>query len=277
MTLSKKVLALSSGVLAALSLGAFGQGPTTTRVAARPAAGSADSIVVGGTIDWYEKSDVSALREGVIEKIEYQQGSRVEAGKPIGFMHKRMADLTAKKAEIAAKNHGPIESALAKAALAKSEIARLRRLEKMGKGFVSESELQKAEAELQVALAQRTEAEENQNVAKAESEIAKEVVEEHTILAPFTGIITDRIKNQGRPSAPTSRSSASAGRTSSSSSATCLWRAPRGSRSATTSRSRRPSTASHCRSRTASSTARSSRSRARSRPSGRARSSSSPR
>jgi RND family efflux transporter MFP subunit len=195
MLLSKKTAALAGGLIAALSVAALAQQAQPTGRAGRPAA-SADTILVPGTIDWIEKSDVSALREGVIEKLEFRVGDRVEAGKPIGYLHVKMADLAATKAKLAAENLGPIKSAQAKKELAKSELARLRRLELKGP-FTSQSEVEKAEAELMVADAQVIEAKENQVVAKAEHDIAKEVVEEHTIRAPFTGLVTDRIKNPG--------------------------------------------------------------------------------
>ena len=197
MLLSRKAVATATGMLVALSVAAAAQQPGGGGRAARPSASaSADSILLTGTIDWIEKSDVSALREGVIEKLEFRVGDRVEAGQPIGFLHVKMAELAALKAKLTAENVGPIKSAQAKKLLAKGELARLRRLEKMGP-FTSLSEIEKAEAEVAVADAQEVEAAENQKVAKAEHDIAKEAVNEHTILAPFTGIITDRIKNQG--------------------------------------------------------------------------------
>jgi multidrug efflux pump subunit AcrA (membrane-fusion protein) len=194
MLFPKKVLALASGVLVALSWAAVAQQPGANGRTARQA-GSADSLIVNGTIDWIEKSDVSALREGVIEKIEFRVGDRVEAGKPIAYLHKKMAELAAAKAKLQAKNVGPINSAKAKTELAISELARLRRLEKMGPGYASVSEIEKGEAELKVAKAQIEEATENQKVAEAESDIAKEIVEEHTVVAPFNGLVTDRMKN----------------------------------------------------------------------------------
>jgi multidrug resistance efflux pump len=195
MLLSKKVLATATGMLVALSVAAIAQQPTGGGRSARQAS-PGDSLLITGTIDWIETSQVSALREGVIKQLEYRVGDRVEKDKPIGFLHKKAAELAEAKAKIAAEQEGPVKSAKAKSQLATSELARLRRLEKMGP-FTSISEVEKAEAELQVAEAQITEATENKKVAGAEYEIAKQIVAEHTIIAPFTGIVIERIKNPG--------------------------------------------------------------------------------
>ena len=58
--------------------------------------------------------------------------------------------------------------------------------------------MQKAEAELQVAEAQKQEAaREPRRSPRPRPRSPTKIVREHTILAPFTGIITDKIKNQG--------------------------------------------------------------------------------
>jgi multidrug efflux pump subunit AcrA (membrane-fusion protein) len=91
--------------------------PTLSSAQAPAPAGGArspgDTIVVVGQIDWLDKSDITALREGVIKQIEYQTGDRVEAGKPIGSLHDESARLAVAKAEVAAKSTGAIERAKA--------------------------------------------------------------------------------------------------------------------------------------------------------------------
>ena len=42
-----------------------------------------------GAVDWIEKSDVAALREGVIEKMELQIGMPVKKDGAIGILHQR--------------------------------------------------------------------------------------------------------------------------------------------------------------------------------------------
>src|SRR5262249_6390043 len=53
------------------------------------------------------------------------------------------------------------------------------------------------EGELKVATAMIKEAVENQKIALAERDLAKQSLDEHTIVAPFDGIIIKRMKNPG--------------------------------------------------------------------------------
>ncbi len=73
----------------------------------------------------------------------------------------------------------------------------LQNLMKKNPANVSYEELKKAEAEVMAATAAVQEAGENQKLARAEFNIASQVAKEHTINAPFTGYVTDRMKGPG--------------------------------------------------------------------------------
>jgi RND family efflux transporter MFP subunit len=163
--------------------------------AARAPQSRGQTIVVSGVLDWLEKSDVSALREGVIEQIEYQVGDRVEAGKPIGYLHRKLAELAVAKAKVAAESTGALKKAEAQRLLQRDKLVMLMNLIARNKANVSPEERKQQEAELAVAEAMEQEAKDNIELAKAELEIAKQTLEEHTIYGPpFTGYITDRMK-----------------------------------------------------------------------------------
>ena len=63
--------------------------------------------------------------------------------------------------------------------------------------MVSAEDVAKAEGDLKVAEAQIKEAQENRGIAEAELDLAKRTLEEHTIVAPFDGIVLSRKKNPG--------------------------------------------------------------------------------
>ena len=63
--------------------------------------------------------------------------------------------------------------------------------------MVSAEDVAKAEGELKVAVAQIHEAEEHKAVAEAELNLAKQILKEHTIVAPFDGVVIKRMKNPG--------------------------------------------------------------------------------
>ena len=106
MFVSKPIAALSAGCADVIERGR--SGPERWR-AAPPANPAVQALVLDepARIDWIEKSEVAALREGVIEKMELQIGMPVKKGGTIGSLHKKIAELTVAKAALQAKQHGP--------------------------------------------------------------------------------------------------------------------------------------------------------------------------
>jgi RND family efflux transporter MFP subunit len=158
-----------------------------------------NTVVVSGGLVWLEKSDVSALREGVLKSIEYHVGARVKPGDEIGRLHDEMADLALKKAELTASSLGQLAKAKAVRAQADAELARAIRLLELGKqkgaNYIATEDVEKAKANVAVAIAEIQTAEENLKIAAQERDIQKRLLEEHAIIAPFGGIITERYKN----------------------------------------------------------------------------------
>jgi len=148
-------------------------------------------------VDWIKKSDVAALREGVIESMELQLGMPVKGKGVIGYLHHEIAELEVAKKDLQAKAIAPEEKAKAQKDVALSVVARNTRLNARQKGMVSDEDVAKAEGELKVAEAQLHEARENRGFAEADLSSAKRVLVEHTIVAPFDGIVLKRMKNPG--------------------------------------------------------------------------------
>lgn len=188
MIFSRKIVTLASATVVAVSMAALAQ---------QPASPTSQTLVVPGAIDWVVTSNVSALKEGVIKQIEFQTGRLVKGGDAIGYLHDESAKLTEAKAKLAAENTGEIAKAEAQRDLARSELAKLVNLRKKGPGFVSDSEFSKATADMNMADAGRQVALETKKLYEAEHALALRSLEEHIIRAPFTGVITDRMKNPG--------------------------------------------------------------------------------
>jgi RND family efflux transporter MFP subunit len=190
MSLSKPIAALAAGCLL-MSVAALAQtsGPT--------AGIQAVELSELARIDWIERSDVACLREGVIEKMELQIGMPVKAGGTIGVLHREMAELTVRKNQLQADSTAPTEKAEAQKEVALSVVARNDRLNDRKPGMVSAEDVAKAVGELKVADAQVHEAKENRGIAAADLALAKQTLLEHTIVAPFDGVIIKRMKNMG--------------------------------------------------------------------------------
>jgi RND family efflux transporter MFP subunit len=195
MIIPKTIAALGAGCLILFGAVALAQ---TAGEGRRPDAGSQALVLEElARIDWIEKSSVAALREGVIEKMELQIGMPVEKNGVIGILHHEIAELTVKKNQLQAKAIAPEEKARAQKEVAISVVARNTRLNDRQPGMVSAEDVAKAEGDLKVAEAQIKEAQENQGIAKAELELAKRTLDEHTIIAPFKGIVLSRKKHPG--------------------------------------------------------------------------------
>ncbi len=189
----RKAAALAASLVSALSALAIAQAPPSSgRSAAQPTI-----VVDDATIDWIEKSDVSALREGVIERMELQIGMTAVRGKPIGYLHREIAKLTVAKSALAAKNVGPQMRAVAQKDAAVAVVARNKRLIDRDPKYVSQEEQTKAEAEVNVFKAMMIEAEEKVEQDKADLRLAEQAFDEHTIRAPFDGVVIHRTKNPG--------------------------------------------------------------------------------
>ncbi|MFM1802020.1 MAG: Macrolide export protein MacA [Planctomycetota bacterium] len=181
-------------ILMTTGLMAFAQQPTRGRSARETARMEGDSLIIQGNVDWLQKSEIAALREGVLEKLELREGMFVKKGGVIGQLHAEVAKLSATKAKIAAESKGNLERAKASQLLAKSVIARDINL--IRKNAIPTEEVEKHQAELLAADAEILRAEEDIKLNQAEHELAKRILDEHIITAPFDGIIINVMKRE---------------------------------------------------------------------------------
>ncbi len=195
MSIVKPIAALAASSLILLSVASAQNGGAD----AQPENAAVQKLVLSelAHLNWIEKSDVAALREGVVEKMELQIGMPVKAGGTIGTLHHKFAELTVRKAKLQADSVGPKEKAQAQVGVAASVVARNIRLNERKPGMVSAEDVAKAEGEYKVAVAMEKEAVENQGIADAEMRLAIQTLEEHTIRAPFDGIVIKRMKHPG--------------------------------------------------------------------------------
>jgi RND family efflux transporter MFP subunit len=196
MHFSKKAAALGVSFIAALSVATLAQNAAP---APRGSSPPSETLVLDelATLEWIEKADVAALREGVINTVELWPGMTVKKGGEIGHLHMETAELTVRKAKLAAENVAAEQKALAQRELAMTVVATNIRLNLHRPGMVSKEEMAKAEAEVKVADAMAHEAAEQRELNKADLNLATQAVEEHTIRAPHDGVVYERLKNPG--------------------------------------------------------------------------------
>ncbi len=193
MTVSKKATAIAAGFAALLSVVTLGP-----IVSAQVAKADPETLVVDeATLTWIEKSNVAAFREGIIDTMELTIGTPVSKGGLIGKLHAELAELSVRKAALIAKSTGPLEKATAQKEISLHVVARNERLNSRIKGAVSDEDVQKAQAELKVAVALVHEEGEKVEINKADYDLAYRTLVEHTIVAPFDGVVIERMKHPG--------------------------------------------------------------------------------
>lgn len=188
-----KSVAVAAGISSLFAAAVLAQGPGVARNA-NPAG---DNVVIGGHLDVIQRSDVSSLREGVIEEIERHPGHEVKKGDHLGSLFDKTAELNLAKTQVQAANTGAIAKGEAQQSQALADLARSKRLNEINPGSVSREQVDKQVADTKFAAAIIQEAKENQAVNQAEAAIAKQILEEHKIKAPIDGMIIEVLKHPG--------------------------------------------------------------------------------
>lgn len=189
---SLRKITVAAAVAAVLAAGAVS-------ATARPQAGVAqvETLVVGGNIEWIQRSAVAARHEGIVEKVEMTIGKEVGAGQTIALLDATNARLAAEKAEMMANDETAVRSADAEKSVARANLARVERLRAQMKDIVSQEEYELKQAQFQVAAVKVEQEVEKVRQAKKESELAAQIVEDHIVDAPFDGEIVEVLKQPG--------------------------------------------------------------------------------
>lgn len=167
---------------------------------AKEGAGGADSeslYVPEATVELKDVANVAARIGGVIEKIEIPEGVQVKKDAPIAFLYSRKAQLAVAKAEIAAKSEVSMLKADANYEVAVAKLARAKNLNSRASNTVSREEVEELTGQVKVGHAMRVEATVEHDLAVAELNLANQALEEHTIPAPFDGMVAELLKKPG--------------------------------------------------------------------------------
>lgn len=194
MNAPRKSIVVALGALVAIASAAVSQSLGQAPAGAR---GAETLVVDSATVDWIEFSNVAALIDGNVESIELELGRTVKKDGIIGRLYQKKAELMVKKAQVAASGIGAINKAEAQRKQALSVVARNDALMRRDRLLVPKEDQEKALADVDYTVSSKKEAEENRDLAVAELELAKNALDEHTIRAPFSGVIVKRIKGPG--------------------------------------------------------------------------------
>lgn len=160
--------------------------------------GSQAIFVERAQVEYLEASNVAARIDGILDSIELSEGTRVRRGDPIGYLVNDRAKLEAAKAKIAAESQAGIRSAESELRYQYSKLKRMDSLNRLQPGATPQEEREEQEAQVAIAQAKLIAAQEDQRLSKAEYDIRKRVLDDHTIEAPFDGVIVERLAKPGQ-------------------------------------------------------------------------------
>jgi len=179
---SRLVAAAAPWLLAAAALPVLAQEPAPVAVAMPEVRPAVERIELTGSFTARRSAQLSPRLSGLVETIEIDAGDRVAAGDVIVRLDQRLAGLALAQAE----------ASVAQARAALDEAIRLREeAERLGEDrFLPDTEIQARRSAVQVAQAAV-------DVASAERDTAAERVARHVIVAPFDGVIAEKLTEAG--------------------------------------------------------------------------------
>ncbi|WP_111359441.1 efflux RND transporter periplasmic adaptor subunit, partial [Rhodoplanes elegans] len=189
----------SSGAPAAGAPATVGQAPSPAPAARARAAGLAAS----GYVVARRKATVAAEITGKVTETLVEEGMVVEAGQPVAKIDSTLAatDFALATARVEAAD-AAVTAISADLRDAERILERTRSLSQ--KNFATEADLTRTEARVNVWRAQLAQAKAQLAAAKLDSRRAGEVLEKHTIKAPFGGVVVDRSAQPGEMISPMS-------------------------------------------------------------------------
>lgn len=173
--------------------------PAVPATAARPRAGlSASGYVVAR-----RKATVAAEITGKVTEVLVEEGMVVEAGQVVARIYSKLTetDLSLSKSRVTAAE-AAVSAITADLAEAERIFARTESLSQ--KSFASEADLTRTRARVHVLRAQLAQAQAQLGTARLEAQRWGEVLEQHSVRAPFSGVVVDRSAQAGEMVSPMS-------------------------------------------------------------------------
>lgn len=168
--------------------------------AARPRAGG---LTASGYVVARRKATVAAEITGKVIDVLVEEGMTVEAGQVLARIKSRLTETDLALAESRAKALEAAANATA-AELRDAERVYERTQSLAKKNFASEADMTRTEARVNVLRAQLNQARQQVETAKLEARRVSEVLDQHSVRAPFGGVVVERSAQAGEMISPLS-------------------------------------------------------------------------
>jgi RND family efflux transporter MFP subunit len=139
--------------------------------------------------------EVRSPVDGIIASVHVRRGDSVNKGQALVELQSAVERVAVESARFRAQMEGQISSARSRLDYANLKVKRLN--EMLKENFTSAQSRDEAEAERRLAEAELAAAIENRDLARIEYRRAAETLAQRTMVAPFSGVILDRMLHPG--------------------------------------------------------------------------------
>lgn len=146
-------------------------------------------------IEAWQTVEVRSPAEGLIEKVYVQRGDTVKKGQPLVELLSAAERSALESARYRAHMEGPVAQSRSRLDYADKKLVRAEELARQH--FTSAESRDQAEAERRVAQSELQAATENRELAKIEQRHMSDLLNLRTMVAPFNGVVVDRLLNPG--------------------------------------------------------------------------------
>jgi len=160
-------------------------------------------LAASGYVVARRKATVAAEITGKVTEVLVEEGMHVKAGQVLARIKSRLTETDVALAQSRANGAEAAVAAIA-ADLREAERIYDRTQSLAKKSFASEADMTRSEARVNVLRAQLNQARAQFETAKLEAERYGEVLEQHSVRAPFSGVVVDRSAQPGEMISPLS-------------------------------------------------------------------------
>ncbi|WP_372368051.1 efflux RND transporter periplasmic adaptor subunit [Candidatus Uabimicrobium sp. HlEnr_7] len=153
-----------------------------------------------GTTKPFRQIEVAVPEPGILYKIKSTEGDFVKQGQVIAYLDATLLRSSLKIAIARAKSKGNIDAAQTTLKLAQKKLQKILQLQRQN--HIRAEEVEKSQAEVDLATAKLLSTREAQRVHRYEAERIKRQIDRHIIRAPIAGIIRQLLKHKGESISP---------------------------------------------------------------------------
>lgn len=152
-------------------------------------AGPASAATLDGFAEPWHVIEVSAAEPGLVMSVEVDEGDRVAAGQVLAQLDHQALLAAREIARARSQHHAQLDLATAEVELRGRRLEKLRELDRAG--HARPDEIDRAEADLAIAVASQLAAQEEQELASLEFGRMETLLQQRTVRSPIAGVVTE--------------------------------------------------------------------------------------